>query len=103
MYQQGEVMLVPVSKVPKGKSTKSKSYIVAHSETGHHHVLESATEFEITEQDVETYLTVLAEGKLVHKKAQDRHKDLVIKPGKYMVHHKTEYNPFDRLIQRVVD
>lgn len=40
----GENFLVPVDSLPAGEVTKTKLYIAGHSETGHHHVLESQTD-----------------------------------------------------------
>lgn len=38
--RHGEILLVPVDKIPEGKSSEYTSYVAGHSETGHHHVLE---------------------------------------------------------------
>ena len=101
--RHGEIMLVPVDHIPKGKTTKHTSYIVGHSETGHHHVLEQ-TDFEVTETDNnELFFRLFAPGKLVHKKATDRHKDLVIPIAMYKRFHDTEYDPFEQIIRNVAD
>ena len=49
----GENAIVPVSKMPSGKTEKHTTYIVGHSETGHHHVLEAekGTDFDIIVKD----------------------------------------------------
>lgn len=102
--RHGEIMLVPVSKIPKGKTTKHTSYIVGHSETGHHHVLEG--EFDVIEasnMDGEIFFSLLKPAKLVHKKATDKHRDLVIDKGFYQRFHDTEYDPFGKIIREVKD
>lgn len=100
--RHGEIMLVPVDEVPEGKTTAPKSFIVGHSETGHHHVLEGR--FEVTEtQKQELYFRLFEPAKLVHKKATDRHKDLVIPAGMYQRFHDTEYDPFEKVIRDVAD
>ena len=43
----GELMFTPIDSVPDTMSTSHKLYIAGHSETGHHHILESETEFEV--------------------------------------------------------
>lgn len=101
--RHGEIMLVPVNKIPAGKISKVNLFIVGHSETGHHHVLESKVEFEVTEADQELYFRLFEPSKLVHKKAVDKHKDLTIAPGLYKRYHDTEYSPFTRLIEAVRD
>lgn len=35
--QHGENILIPIAKLPKGKTQEHKIVIVGHSETGHHH------------------------------------------------------------------
>jgi hypothetical protein len=103
--QHGEAMLVPVSVMPKGETRKVTSEIVAHSETGHHHVVESATKFEVTgnvdKEDL--YLRLFEPAKLVHKKTTQKHKTLDVAPGVWRVLWKTEYNPWSGLLSRVKD
>jgi len=101
--RHGEIMLVPVGDVPTGKTSKCSTYIVGHSETGHHHVLEG-TEFEVTETEKqELYFRLFEPTKLVHKKTADRHKDLVVPAGIYKRFHDTEYDPFEQVIRDVAD
>lgn len=102
--RHGEIMLVPVDKVPDGLQVKRvSSYIVGHSKTGHNHVLEQ-TDFEVLEDaNNDVFFRLFAPGKLVHKKATDRHRDLVVPAGIYQRFHDTEYNPFEKVIQDVAD
>lgn len=104
-YQHGEIVLQPIDKIPDSGTTKNhKTFIVAHSESGHHHVLESTKQFKVTKIDKERlYLELFEPAKLVHKKAVDFHPTLPIAPGKYEVYRKTEFNPFDQVINRVKD
>lgn len=103
--RHGEVLLVPVDITPAGKTVKHQRFIVGHSETGHHHVLESKRKFEvITEQEKqELYIRLFEPAKLVHKKTIDKHKTLTVAPGIYRVVHKTEYDPWQQVISRVFD
>lgn len=100
--RHGEVLLLPVSQIPKS-AKHFTSYIVGHSETGHHHVLESKKEFEVAVDKEDLYLRLFEPAKLVHKKSVDAHKTLNIPAGTYHVIYKTEYNPFDKIIERVMD
>lgn len=104
-YRQGEVLLLQTNKTPKGKVEKKIKYIVAHSETGHHHVLEApkGTSFDVVTEGENTYLVLETPMNLVHQKTQDRHNDIVVSPGAYIVKGKTEYLPFDKLTRRVQD
>lgn len=100
--RHGEIMLVPVANVPVGTTTKHDLFIVGHSETGHHHVLEG--KFEVTETDKqELYFRLFEPAKLVHKKATDQHRTLTIPAGIYQRFHDTEYSPFDGLVRKVRD
>jgi hypothetical protein len=102
--RHGEIMLVPVDKLETGTVSKHTKYIVGHSETGHHHVLESGVDFEVTETEKhELYLRLFEPAKLVHKKTTDRHNTLVIPKGIYKRYHDTEYDPFEKVIRDVAD
>lgn len=100
----GEVILKPVGKLPEGELKKVKSYIVGHSETGHHHVLESPTDYSVIKDKFnKVWLMLETEAELVHQKTTDVHKAQTIAPGIYEVGAKTEYNPFEKVISRVRD
>ncbi len=102
--RHGENLLLPVNKMPN-KGTNHKTYIVGHSETGHHHVLESKTDFEVfTDKDKQDlYVRLFEPAKLVHKKQLDAHRTLTVKPGIYKVIRKQEYNPWEQAMQNVFD
>lgn len=101
--RHGEVLLHPVGKLPDGLSKSFKSFIVGHSETGHHHVLEAMDEFEVVELSDELFLRLFQPAKLVHKKSMDAHKTLPVAPGIYHVKRKTEYDPWAETIRGVFD
>lgn len=101
--RHGENLLLPV-KEAEGKVSKHKTYIVGHSETGHHHVLESKTEFEVIEgEKEELYVRLFEPGKIVHQKTYDQHKTLTVPAGTFKVIKKTEYDPFQQVIRAVWD
>lgn len=101
----GENALIPINELPKGVKKLFKTYIVGHSETGHHHVLEAkkGEEFGIIVKDNNIYVQVNAEAKIVHKKSHDIHKTLTVNEGTYIVRRKTEYDPFQKVIREVWD
>lgn len=99
--RHGEAMLVPISDKITGK--KHTSFIVAHSETGHHHVLQSKKSFVVSEVDKQFLIELFEPAKLVHQKTTDKHKTLTVPAGKYKVVYKNEYNPFLQEIQKVQD
>lgn len=98
----GELCFTPVDTVPAGTPILTKQYVAAHSESGHNHMLESKTEFEVYE-GTERYIIIKDLAKLWHKKTFDIHETRTLVPGVYKVTEKTEYNPFLKVVQRVFD
>lgn len=103
--RHGENLLLPVSEMPEGKATSHKSYVVGHSETGHHHVLEATKAFDVLleKKSKELFIELKDSATIVHKKTVNRHNDLTVKPGIYKVIHKLEYDPFTQLMRAVWD
>lgn len=101
----GENAVIPVDKMPKGESKKYSSFIIGHSETGHHHVLEATKDkkFDIVVKDGEIYFTSNYEAKVVHKKSYDIHETVKVEPGTYKVKRKLEYDPFLKVRREVWD
>lgn len=108
--RHGEVLLYPVQKIQTQKGSvkvvkESNHFIVGHSETGHHHVLESDVKFEATifDDNHDLYVKLFEPAKLVHQKTVNRHHDLTVIPGTYKVIRKQEYSPFERIMRDVWD
>ena len=99
--RHGEAMLVPITKAVRGK--QHTQYIIAHSETGHHHVLESKVPFVVSETDKQFVIELFEPAQIVHKKQLDKHKTLPVASGKYKVVKKTEYDPWQEIIREVHD
>lgn len=102
--RHGEITLKPVTEIGDGTTKEMTSFVVGHSETGHHHVLESTKPFRVTTgADGKLHLTLDTEAQLVHKKDFDSHNTLTVAPGTYEVIEKTEYNPITKVISAVQD
>lgn len=105
--RHGEIMLVPVAEIPSQfkQVYPTQDYVVGHSETGHHHVLESTVDFEVVsdKEKKDLYFRLFEPAKMVHKKATDRHKDLIVPAGIYKRFHDTEYSAFEKVIRDVAD
>lgn len=99
----GENVFIPVSKMPKGETTKHKVYIAGHSETGHHHVLESETEFDVVVDKEDLYIRLFEPANVVHKKSFEIHEAKVLQPGVYKRTFATEYDPFEKVVRRIFD
>lgn len=104
MIRHGEVLLMPVDNIPDGavETFTGNEYIVAHSETGHHHVavLDNLSVFTY---EGRTFLRAGEDGRLEHKKSFDFHETKTIFKGMYEVIAKTAYNYFLKVKQRVQD
>ncbi len=106
LVRHGEVILKPISKLPEGaKLEKSaKKFIIAHSETGHHHVLESLKDFKVFTLKGNTYLEVPEMSELFHEKSgKDAHKAHKITPSFYKVNIKKHFDYFKGALERVRD
>lgn len=101
--RNGDILLVPTSKVEGKKVSKGKSYVLAYGEqTGHKHLLTASpqdTAFEVREKDGELTFVLGKMGQLTH----EEHKQLTVSPGTYRVVHEREYNHFQHAVRRVVD
>lgn len=106
IFRHGEIMLMPVTEVPAGYDHyATQDYIVGHSESGHHHVLESPVDFEvISDKDrTDLYFRLFKPAQLVHQKQTDRHRTLTIPAGLYKRFHDTEYDVWTKVIRNVAD
>jgi hypothetical protein len=95
---QGDVMVRRISALPKGvKSTtpENGAYIVAHSETGHHHVIDSRAAQLLIDKTNEflAYLDVREPCDLTHMRDFDTHEPLHFEPGIYEVRREQEFGP----------
>lgn len=103
--RQGDVMFIPVHRncLPKG-FTEAKEYTVQLGEaTGHHHTLyqkdKKSKGLKIFEFEGRRFIDVGAEYFLRHQE----HDEHIIAPGAYEVIIEDEYDPFERIMKRVVD
>lgn len=101
----GECWIQPVGSLPTGTTKQEKRYIIGHSETNHHHILESNTEFEVMAGDEkhDLYVRLFEPAEVVHKKTFDIHKTQVLAPGDYAIYQKLEYDPFADVVRAVYD
>ena len=95
---QGDLMirkivdLPPSARVQKGEGNH---HILAHSETGHHHVVDAnlADRFIDEMNDFISYLSVSSDTKVQHLRSFDTHDPLMLTPGVYEVRRQREYVP----------
>ncbi|MDE3022889.1 MAG: hypothetical protein KGI54_13705 [Pseudomonadota bacterium] len=100
---QGDCMLIRVASIPKN-ATPVKSdggyYILAHSETNHHHAVVAKPNVRLfsTDNPLISYLEVVeatdqTETLLKHLRSFDTHETIAIPPGTYEIRRQREYTP----------
>lgn len=102
MAAQGDCMLIRVNDIPEGLvpvNPENDVYVIAHSETGHNHVMER-TNMEVykdpskNEVDLyEMFMVVKEPTELKHLRNFDTHESLLVPPGNYKVVRQREYTP----------
>jgi len=97
---QGDLMIRKIDGVPSG-ATPVKSdngyFIVAHSETGHNHVVAErpGVQYLATKDPMIAYLKVIddVEAKLEHQRSFDTHETILLKSGDYEIRRQREHTP----------
>lgn len=91
--RHGEILLLPVAEAPQGTVDQVTECIVGHSESGHHHVLESDVAFaRIVAVNGDLYVDLDAPTPLRHHKTVQQHRELTIPAGTWRVIRKTEFD-----------
>lgn len=106
IIRHGEVLLKKISELPKEAELleESNKYIVAHSETGHHHILEAVKPFKIYTWEDDTYIEVPEIAELWHQKTgKDVHTPHKLIPGIFKVNIKKEFDYFRGMLRSVRD
>jgi hypothetical protein len=95
---QGDVLLRRIDKLPDGlEPAKAERglFVVAHSETGHHHVVKERSAQLLIDRtnDFLAYLKVAEPCELEHLRDFDTHESLAFEPGLYEVRRQVEFTP----------
>lgn len=100
---QGDLLIRRIDKLPSGVKLvvpTDGQHIVAHSETGHNHVIAARPNVELytTGDPMISYLQVIeatdaTETLLEHLRSYDTHETIKISPGIYEVRRQREYTP----------
>lgn len=94
---QGDLLIERVAKLPADAKLADKegtNYVVAHSETGHHHtVAADKAEFYTTEHPMVCYLQVSESVDLIHHRSFDTHPTFTIPPGTFKLRRQREHTP----------
>ena len=95
---QGDVMIRRIDQLPEGlkpSAAHNGVHVVAHSETGHHHVVkERSAQLLIDETNAFiAYLDVAEPVELEHLRSFDTHESYLLAPGKYEIRRQREHTP----------
>jgi hypothetical protein len=101
MAAQGDFLIIRIDNIPSNvvpfSPEKDNTYVVAHSETGHNHVMVAdrvqGFKSPVT-NDAELYqlfFSVEAPTEINHLRSYDTHDTLLVPPGNYMVRRQREY------------
>lgn len=98
---QGDLYIRRIPSLPvaaKRMATENGNYIVAHSETGHHHVIADRLNAVVYESDdpLISYLEVIeatdeTETLIKHLRNYDTHESIKVSPGIYEIRRQREY------------
>lgn len=102
--RHGEILLLPVAAAPSGTTESVTSCIVGHSESGHHHVLESEEMFtEIVAMNGDLFVDLPSATPLRHRKTHQQHRELAVPAGVWRIIRKTEFDVHLTVVsQRIV-
>lgn len=102
MAAQGDFVIIRIDEIP-GKvenfETEGNRYVIAHSETGHNHVMERTNvkaykPVGVQERDLyKLFLDVLEPTEIKHLRSFDTHESILVPTGKYIVRRQREYTP----------
>ena len=95
---QGDLLITRIDEIPSGTipaKIEDGQYVLAHSETGHHHVIEAdACEcMEAANDPFVSYLRVTKSASLRHLRSFDTHAPIHVQPGLYRINRQREYTP----------
>lgn len=100
---QGDVFITKIDELPedaiKATETSNEDIVIAHSETGHHHVVEAnAVDYFHAANDGKvnefvSYLRVKEDTSLRHLRSFYTHEAIELLPGLYRINRQREYTP----------
>ena len=96
--RQGDLLICRIDSFPGGLTAASAvngQYVLAHSETGHNHVvLERGAQMLIDQtKEFIAYLEISEPSEITHLRDFETHEPIRIEPGKYEIRRQREYMP----------
>jgi len=102
MAAQGDFIIFRINQIPldvEALSADNDFFIIAHSETGHNHVMERTHVEAFLPKNTksvdlyELFLNVKEPTEINHLRSFDTHETLLVPPGQYVVKRQREYTP----------
>ena len=95
---QGDILITRVDELPKDVAKQEptkEGYIVAHSETGHHHTVQphGVDFYHAANDPMIMFLVVEDEADFIHYRGHDTHEPLRFDKGVYEIRRQREYTP----------
>jgi hypothetical protein len=92
---QGDIYIQKIDQLLDGLIKEKPidgQHIIAHSETGHHHVMKDVDKY-TCDNPMIMFIIVKRPTILKHQRAFDKHEDIEFKPGTYEIRRQREYVP----------
>lgn len=93
---QGDLNIFSCDVIPENlqeKEPENGQHVLAHSETGHNHVIDGNTVRVFEENEFISYLEVKEASNVVHLRSFDTHETIRLPEGKYRITRQREYTP----------
>jgi len=97
---QGDILIIPITYIPAdAKRAKAEEgyFIIAHSETGHHHVIDrtKVEVYEAADDAFVAYVRTFRDGaEIEHQRSFDTHETVALSPDRlYEIRRQREYVP----------
>lgn len=112
---QGEITIIRLGSIPKNKKlpgtamkAEGHHFIVGHSETGHHHVIEAkgacVSVLDKAPEGMRILRAILENPtSLDHLRDHDTHESIVLEPGLYEFRIGREFDPYQEIARRQAD
>lgn len=95
---QGDFLITKIDQLPKDlviQRPENGNFTIAHSETGHNHVIaeDDVEFFHANDNEFVAYLRVNKTADIIHMRGHDTHKPITVNPGIYRINRQREYTP----------
>lgn len=109
--QQGECLIIQIDAIPANVQTKphakgKNGFVIAHSESGHHHILTGGDVMERTSDvpaGMQIFYAILDEPQQLIQDAANPHGGFSLPAGTFEFRNSREFDPFAEQARRVAD